>query len=315
MMRRLPLPHHCTFLCLAVLLLCLLRPTAAADVVEEGEPRFVAPIENVTVSVGRDAKLSCVVENLHDYKVAWMYKRKSERTVLTVATQVITKNPRVSAVQEAQAWVLTINQVKKENQGVYMCQINTKPIQKQLGYLHVVVPPVIDDETSSGDVIVDEGEDVMMTCDARGDPHPVIRWVRERSANISLNSSMVVNEYQGRSLALESVSRNSTGAYLCIASNGVPPSVSKRLLLTVNFPPKILPRRSSSQVGVPLEGTAKLSCRFQARPVQDVRWYKGPRELKSHEPGITIKTSREELNGDVVTTTLIVQMHRARDFG
>lgn len=33
------------------------------------EPKFVEPIPNVTVPVGRDASLPCVVENLGTYKV------------------------------------------------------------------------------------------------------------------------------------------------------------------------------------------------------------------------------------------------------
>lgn len=58
--------------------------------------------------------------------------------MLTVATQVITKNPRISATQEAQAWVLTVTSLTKKDQGVYMCQVNTKPVRKQLGFLRVV---------------------------------------------------------------------------------------------------------------------------------------------------------------------------------
>lgn len=39
--------------------------------------------------------------------------------------------------------------------------------------------------------------------------------------------------YDGDVLPLTKVSRNEMGAYLCIATNGVPPSVSKRIILDV----------------------------------------------------------------------------------
>lgn len=39
--------------------------------------------------------------------------------------------------------------------------------------------------------------------------------------------------YDGEILPLSKVSRNEMGAYLCIATNGVPPSVSKRIILDV----------------------------------------------------------------------------------
>ena len=39
--------------------------------------------------------------------------------------------------------------------------------------------------------------------------------------------------FQGEVLDLIRISRTEMGAYLCIASNGVPPSISKRIILTV----------------------------------------------------------------------------------
>ena len=38
----------------------------------------------------------------------------------------------------------------------------------------------------------------------------------------------------GPDLVMRKVSRNQMGAYLCIASNDVPPAVSKRVILNVN---------------------------------------------------------------------------------
>lgn len=38
-------------------------------VIDESFPRFAEPIPNVTVSVGRDALLACVVDNLRGFKV------------------------------------------------------------------------------------------------------------------------------------------------------------------------------------------------------------------------------------------------------
>jgi len=39
--------------------------------------------------------------------------------------------------------------------------------------------------------------------------------------------------YDGDQLNLTRISRTEMGAYLCIASNGVPPSVSKRIIVDV----------------------------------------------------------------------------------
>lgn len=45
---------------------------------------------------------------------------------------------------------------------------------------------------------------------------------------------VIVHSVEGPILNLTRISRFHMGAYLCIASNGIPPSVSKRIMLVVN---------------------------------------------------------------------------------
>lgn len=60
------------------------------------EPRFAQPIPNVTVAVGRDANLPCVVEHLGAYKVNiarhCMHIMHSVLGVQTVLTHEYNKN-------------------------------------------------------------------------------------------------------------------------------------------------------------------------------------------------------------------------------
>jgi hypothetical protein len=46
--------------------------------------------------------------------------------------------------------------------------------------------------------------------------------------------SFAVSEWEGEVLELTRISRLDMGAYLCIASNGVPPTVSKRIKVSVD---------------------------------------------------------------------------------
>lgn len=46
--------------------------------------------------------------------------------------------------------------------------------------------------------------------------------------------SSTVIEWEGETLEIARISRVDMGAYLCIASNGVPPSVSKRIKVSVD---------------------------------------------------------------------------------
>lgn len=45
---------------------------------------------------------------------------------------------------------------------------------------------------------------------------------------------IAVQSVEGEALTMNKVTRSEMGAYLCIAANGVPPSVSKRMMLHVH---------------------------------------------------------------------------------
>ncbi|XP_025074030.1 zwei Ig domain protein zig-8-like isoform X2 [Pogonomyrmex barbatus] len=101
------------------------------------DPKFKEPIANVTAPVGREAILSCVVQDLAGYKVAWL--RVDTQTILTIASHVITKNHRIAVSHsDHRTWFLHIREVRESDRGWYMCQINTDPMKSQIGYLEVV---------------------------------------------------------------------------------------------------------------------------------------------------------------------------------
>ncbi|KAJ6649927.1 Opioid-binding protein/cell adhesion molecule like [Pseudolycoriella hygida] len=144
-----------------------------------GDPNFSSPIQNVTVPLGREAVLTCVVHDLVAFKVAWL--RVDTQTILTIQNHVITKNHRIGlSHSDNRIWQLRIRDVKESDRGWYMCQVNTDPMKSQTGYLDVVVPPDILDYQTSHDMIVEEGENVTLTCTAAGSPAPTIEWRREK---------------------------------------------------------------------------------------------------------------------------------------
>lgn len=127
--------------------------------------------------------------------------------------------------------------------------------------INLKVPPTIEDSTSSSDVIVREGSDLTLSCHARGSPTPSVKWRREDGRKISsnksfsckwtssdLNSNLLnrltfnidfnlkssATEVEGSVLELPKISRLDMGVYHCIASNGVPPTKSKRIFVSVD---------------------------------------------------------------------------------
>ncbi|XP_053955130.1 lachesin [Anastrepha ludens] len=234
------------------------------------EPRFAQPIPNVTVAVGRDANLPCVVEHLGGYKVAWIHIDR--QMILTIHRHVISRIPRYSITYDnSNTWLLHVNQAHQDDRGYYMCQVNTNPMISQVGYLQVVVPPnILDIESTPSSVAVRENQNINMTCRADGFPTPKIIWRREDGEEIAVEKKKKVLVYDGEVLPLTKVSRNEMGAYLCIATNGVPPSVSKRIILDVEFSPMIwVPNQL---VGAPARTDVTIDCHTEAHPKAIIYW-------------------------------------------
>ncbi|CAL4100234.1 unnamed protein product, partial [Meganyctiphanes norvegica] len=229
----------------------------------ESMPVFLESIPNKTVVVGRDVILPCAVDNLKGYKVAWIFVET--QTILTIHHTIITKNPRFTlARNDHKHWYLKISDVKPKDRGSYMCQVNSDPMMSQTGYLDVQVPPDIIDEETSSEVVVQEGHDVTLRCRARGSPKPIISWKREDGGTIHLSNGINLKVTDSEVLHIPKVSRLHMGAYLCIASNNVPPSVSKRIMLQVQFAPVLwIPNQL---LGIPQGSDVTLECHTEAFP-------------------------------------------------
>ncbi|XP_065577071.1 lachesin-like isoform X2 [Artemia franciscana] len=233
------------------------------------EPEFEGPIENVTVPLGRDVKLPCRVKHLGSHKVAWIFLESS--AILTVQTHVITRNPRISAThEEHKTWNLHISNIQENDTGRYSCQINTPIVKTQVGYLKVVVPPSIDDSLSSSDTIVKEGHDVTLNCHAMGSPQPRVTWKREDGGRMTLNRTHSTYEADGYTLEIVKISRLDMGIYVCIASNGIPPAISKRIQVSVDFPPTIWV--AHQLIGAMVGMSVVFECHLEAHPAAIHYW-------------------------------------------
>ncbi|XP_013793820.1 lachesin-like, partial [Limulus polyphemus] len=135
----------------------------------------------------------------------------------------------------------------------------------------ILVPPRIDEGNTSTDHEVREGEEVTLKCVATGSPEPTITWRREDGQQISTGTKKVTSVI-GSSLSILNVNRHHIGAYLCIASNGVQPSVSKRIVLGVDFPPLI--EVPNQVVGAATRTDVTLDCNLESHPKSVTYWTK-----------------------------------------
>ncbi|XP_049784884.1 lachesin-like [Schistocerca cancellata] len=242
-------------------------------------PKFAEAITNATVPVGREGIMACVVQDLGAYKVAWL--RVDTQTILTIAAHVITKNHRIGVTHsDRRTWFLHIRDVRESDRGWYMCQINTDPMKSQLGYMQVVVPPDILDQPTSSDLVAREGDNVTLRCAASGVPAPTITWRREGGQPIPMPGGRDAPSVEGAVFRIARVSRLHMGPYLCIASNGVPPSVSKRISLVVHFPPMVWTK--NQLVGAYEGRQVTIDCYSEAFPKSINYWTRDQGEILAH---------------------------------
>ncbi|CAH0562373.1 unnamed protein product [Brassicogethes aeneus] len=275
----------------SLLLLYMLLILQTKDGVFGFEPDFLYPLENVTVAQGRDATFTCVVNNLGGYRVsgdlttarvAWI--KADTKAILAIHEHVITNNARLSVTHnDFNTWTLNIRNVMREDRGQYMCQVNTDPMKMQTAFLEVVIPPDIINDETSGDMMVPEGGSAKLVCKARGHPKPRIVWRREdggailsRGGGASVRGERLLS-IEGEMLTLTKVTRSEMGAYLCIAANGVPPSVSKRMMLHVHFHPLI--QVPNQLVGAPVNTDVTLQCHVEASPKAINYWTRESGEM------------------------------------
>ncbi|XP_076635423.1 lachesin isoform X3 [Colletes latitarsis] len=208
--------------------------------------------------------------------------------LLTVHKHVVVKIPRFTVSHDNQkTWLLHINSVQQGDRGYYMCQVNTNPMMTQVGFLQVVVPPnILDSLSTESTVAVRENQNITLTCKADGYPTPKLMWKREDGQGININRHKKVNLYDGEQLNLTRITRNEMGAYLCIATNGVPPTVSKRITVDVEFSPMIFV--PSQLVGAPAGTDVTIECHTEAYPRAMSYWFLGDEMILSNEKYTTI---------------------------
>ncbi|GLV34373.1 Dpr-interacting protein alpha [Carabus blaptoides fortunei] len=253
--------------------------------------------------------------------VGWV--KADTKAIQAIHDHVITHNSRVSVSHgDHSTWNLHIRSVQEEDRGQYMCQINTDPMKSQkpfvclkVGYLDVVVPPDFINEETSGDVMIPEGGTIKLTCRARGYPVPHVLWRREDGSDIIVREpngqKTKLASYQGEILKLVKVSRSDMGAYMCIASNGVPPTVSKRITVSVHFHPVI--HVPNQLVGAPLGTDVVLECHVEASPKSINYWIRDTGEMVISSEKYDVQVSSKSMFE--VRMIVIIRNLQADDLG
>ncbi|XP_077579190.1 neural cell adhesion molecule 1b isoform X10 [Stigmatopora nigra] len=210
---------------------------------------------NATADVRQSAMLTCAVDGFPEPMVTW-----KSNTITLEAGEKYSFNEDGSE--------MSIMDVRKLDEGEYTCIAKNKAgeAEQELS-LRVFVKPkityIVNQSTSEME------EQVMLTCEASGDPTPTISWSygnrvftdgeQSEDGNVVVRSDARVS-----SLTLKYVKYTDAGQYLCSARSAIGED-DKGAYLEVRYAPKI-----HGEVAVyTWEGNAvNISCEVQAYPSQ-----------------------------------------------
>ncbi|CAJ1060969.1 hemicentin-1 [Xyrichtys novacula] len=212
-----------------------------------GEPE-VSVVEN------SQAQLVCVAEGVPQPSLSW----EKDGTPLTEGTGEFTILP---------SGELVIDSAQSEDAGIYTCvATNAVGQDSHTVSLSVHTHPIFTELL--GDVALNKGERLLLTCGVSGIPPPKITW--------AFNNNIIPVHYDhmnGHSeLVIERVSKDDSGTYTCVGENSVG-TIKSLGFVYVKEPPIIDGDPHSNRIE-PLGGNAILNCEVRGDPLPTIMWSK-----------------------------------------
>ncbi|KAM7442287.1 Hemicentin-1 [Porites harrisoni] len=157
----------------------------------------------------------------------------------------------------------SIYNIQRETAGDYACTAWNGVGKKSHASATVIVHygSTIDQKISS--VVVIEGNNVTIKCNATGNPPPNITWIKDISPLVF---------YQGESYDIVNIDRNSAGNYTCTAWNGVGEKANATAAVTVHYESAI--DLALSNITVVEGDNVTLHCNATGIPTPNITWTK-----------------------------------------
>ncbi|XP_055275068.1 hemicentin-1 isoform X3 [Moschus berezovskii] len=228
--------------------------------VSEPPPVIQVP-NNVTVTPGETAVLTCLVISAVDYNLTW---QRNDRDVS------LTDPARMRFLANLS---LELRSVKFSDAGEYRCVVcNEGGSSTESVFLTVQEPPKVTvmpkNQSFTG------GSEVSIMCSATGYPKPKIAW--------TMNDKFIVGSHRYRMtsegyLFIKNAVPKDAGIYGCLASNSAGMDKQTSTLRYIEAPKLIVVQ---SELLVALGDTTVMECKTSGVPPPQVKWFKGDLELK-----------------------------------
>ncbi|XP_072746742.1 cell adhesion molecule Dscam2 isoform X3 [Anoplolepis gracilipes] len=273
------------------------------------------------VMEGERTQLMCTTsQGDQPFNITWLMDEKpiqvrandggtSVSSVQTVATVETSNGIQISDYPPFSS-ILTINSVSASHSGNYTCQIsNVAGLAEHSTSLSVTVPPRWTVEPIDQNAVVGHG--VSIACQAEGFPIPTVTWKQSIGETTGDYRELGYGGTEGAgvarngSLVIPRVSRDHGGFYLCQASNGIGPGLSKLIRLTVHAGPQVTVR--TRQESVRRGESVILRCEAEGDAPLDLSWRVRDSKIDPNYDVRYAVDNTADASGRVTTELRIVQ--------
>uniref|UniRef100_A0A3B3DLS4 Uncharacterized protein n=1 Tax=Oryzias melastigma TaxID=30732 RepID=A0A3B3DLS4_ORYME len=236
-------------------------------------PPMIPPVQTeLSVVQGFQALLPCAAQGFPDPRVSWEKDGAIVPNLPGKFTFLRSGELIIERAEPGDAGVFTCvatNPAGSARQDIRL-SINMRPVFKEL----------------PGDVTLNKGQSLLLSCHAQGTPPPVISWTVN---NIPYEG--VVDEAGRSSVIVENVTLSDAGTYVCVAENSVG---AIRALSFVRVRPPVLKGEAHTSQTVIQGGSAKLDCPVHGDPSPVIRW------LRNGSPVARLLRMQSLHNGSLV---------------
>lgn len=176
--------------------------------------------------VGKELVLECYVENKSGYSVVWSHNDQ----FLSADDRVITPDSNVRLDSDGKRrFNLILSNLDVDKNGTYECAVVSKAYPRFKYNLDVLVPPRINRVPASDEIVINEGESLVVQCLTSGNPKPDLTYSRHHGEK----SKHVAIDITNSTMELTNVDESYAGRYSCFANNGIGEPVTSEFQILV----------------------------------------------------------------------------------
>ncbi|XP_055601231.1 nephrin isoform X2 [Uranotaenia lowii] len=266
-------------------------------------PKFSPPPSSTAVGVEGESLTVAMVATGNPMSIAYTWTKDGLPILAQSGVQrIVSEGP-----------ILNITKLTRADAGIYTCEAVNSQGSAMIN-ITVVVEYGASIKSISENVIVNPGEDAMLSCTVEGKPlnEEHIRWERIGYDMTIKTSTTYAN---GTSyLHIKDARREDVGNFRCIADNRVANPTSRDVLLIVKFIPEIDKSPPMLRAAASAGERGRLPCRAQSAPRPRFQWSRDGKNLNVNQ---TAKYYVENKQIDSLTyeSILLIEKVGSSDYG